>query len=128
MTIMHDSPTDPTAWPTAVEADHDVTQQQNHAMTVQCELLRLLPIAPSSFGINRFGRGFHGVYGVEIVMPLSARSLTAVQEAIGGTLLVEANTRDGGTPYTRHQLTGTLAGVPFEVWTNVYPTRSVVTA
>lgn len=104
----------------------EVTEQQDHAMTVQRELVALLPEPPSSFTVCSFVRSFRGRYGVTITMPLECSDLTEVQRRLGGSLLVEAREEVAGRPYVRNELTGTHAGVPFEVWTNVYPKRPAV--
>lgn len=103
-----------------------VREQQDHAVTVLRELLALLPSPPASFGVNNFISTFGLRYGVELVMP-SGTNLRAVSATIGGALMVEARESVQGDPYTRHELTGLQAGVPFVAWVNVYPQRVAVT-
>lgn len=105
-----------------------VREQQDHALTVLGELLALLPVPPSSFSVCSYVAGFRSRYGVTITMPLACTDLIEVRARIGGSLMVEACLSAQGHPYTRHELTGTHAGVPFEIWTNVYPKRAAVAA
>jgi hypothetical protein len=113
----------PTACPLAEAAAllDVVREQQGHALTVLGELLALMPSPPSSFTVCTYGSGFRSGYGVVVVMPTQCTDLTEVQCRLGGSLMVEVREDLPGKPYIRHELTGTHAGVPFEVWTNVYP-------
>lgn len=104
------------------------TEQQEHAETLLQELLALLPMEPSFSAVNKFADGFEGRFGAELVMALVVEDLTGIQSLIGGCLLIEACTSMDGMPFLRHSLTGTRAGVPFSVWTTVYPFLGSVAA
>lgn len=112
---------DTTAWPDAVRHATAASEGREHAELLLQGLLALLPVAPAVSNINRFSNGFEGRFGVELVMATVLDDLVGVRDLIGGHLLIEAETTIGGTPCLRHTLTGTKAGVPFAVWTTVYP-------
>lgn len=104
------------------------SEQREHAELVLNELLALiLPVEPSYSGVNQFSDGFNGRFGAELVMAMVAVDLVPIQAIIGGCLFIEADETVRGTPFFRHSLTGTRAGVPFSVWTTVYPTLPAVT-
>jgi hypothetical protein len=126
MSIMHEPLTASlTAYLAAEDArrEREASEQQDHAMTLLRELVAQMPVRPSAMNINRHSEGFQLRYGVELVMPQSVADLTGVQRALGGQLLVESLTSVQGTPYTKVKVLGQRAGVPFLVWTTVYPAR-----
>lgn len=114
--------------PDAAHHDAVASEQREHAEVVLQELLALVPVEPSYSAVNQFADGFNRRYGAELVMALVAVDLVPIQAVIGGFLFIEADETVRGTPFLRHSLTGMRAGVPFSVWTTVYPTLPEVSA